>query len=131
MLSYEEFEKVCSGNGIVKLCADKYCIVENAGQFFDLVRKGDILANAIFEEWIEIGIPGMIFFILAWMSILYCATDKGRKTATLLVTLYGLNMLTDCMFGRFDGIALWATFMILILLQSDTQCHQQASGDAQ
>jgi hypothetical protein len=73
----------------------------------------------------------MIFFILAWMSILYCATDKGRKTATLLITLYGLNMLTDCMFGRFDGIALWATFMILILLQSDTQCHQQASGDAQ
>ena len=87
--------------------------------------------NQYLEEWIEIGIPGMIFFILAWMSILYCATDKGRKTATLLVTLYGLNMLTDCMFGRFDGIALWATFMILILLQSDTQCHQQASGDAQ
>ncbi len=50
---YEEFERVCSGNGIVKLCRDKYCIVEHAGQFFDLVRKGDILANAIFEEWIE------------------------------------------------------------------------------
>ena len=50
---YEELERVCSGNGIVKLCRDKYCIVEHAGQFFDLVRKGDILANAIFEEWIE------------------------------------------------------------------------------
>ena len=50
---YEELENVCSGNGIVKLCRDKYCIVEHAGQFFELVKKGDILANAIFEEWIE------------------------------------------------------------------------------
>lgn len=87
--------------------------------------------NQYLEEWIEIGIPGMIFFILAWISILYCATGRSRKTATLLVTLYGLNMLTDCMFGRFDGIAIWATFMILILLQSNTESHQQAAGDTQ
>jgi hypothetical protein len=87
--------------------------------------------NQYLEEWIEIGIPGMIFFILAWTSILYSATYAGRKTAILLTSLYGLNMLTDCMFGRFDGIALWVTVMILILLQSDTQSHQQPTGDTQ
>ena len=50
---YEELEKVCSGNGIVKLCADKYLVVDHAGQFFDLVKDGNALALAIFDEWLE------------------------------------------------------------------------------
>ncbi len=86
--------------------------------------------NQYLEEWIEIGIPGLIFFILSWISILCCATGKGRKTAMLFVTLYSLNMLTDCMFGRFDGIALWCLCMMLIRLQADAQCYQQSARDA-
>ena len=42
----------------------------------------------------------------------------------MLLTLYALNMLTDCMFGRFDGIILWAVWMLLIRLQADTQTNQ-------
>lgn len=87
--------------------------------------------NQYLEEWIEIGIPGMLFFILAWASIPYFTQKRARKSAILLITLYALNMLTDCMFGRFDGIALWCVWMVLIRLQSDTESHQQTTGDAQ
>jgi O-antigen ligase len=87
--------------------------------------------NQYLEEWIEIGIPGMIFFILAWISIPLFYTKRGRKSAVILLTLYALNMLTDCMFGRFDGIILWCMWMVLIRLQSDTESHQQTTRDAQ
>ena len=76
--------------------------------------------NQYLEEWIEIGIPGFIFFILAWISIPFFNSKRGRKSAVILITLYALNMLTDCMFGRFDGIALWCVWMVLIRLQSNS-----------
>lgn len=87
--------------------------------------------NQYIEEWIELGAPGLLFFLLAWFSLPYCTQKRARKSAIMLLTLYALNMLTDCMFGRFDGIALWCVWMVLIRLQSDTQGHQQTTGDTQ
>ena len=87
--------------------------------------------NQYLEEWIELGIPGLLFFLLAWSSIPFFNIKRARKTAMMLVTLYALNMLTDCMFGRFDGIALWCVWMVLIRLQADTQGDQQTTRDAQ
>ena len=87
--------------------------------------------NQYIEEWIELGIPGLLFFVLAWLSLPYCTQKRARKSTVLLVTLYALNMLTDCMFGRFDGIVLWCVWMILIRLQSNTQGHQQTTRDTQ
>ena len=80
--------------------------------------------NQYLTEWMEIGIPGLLFFILAWISIPYCNKKRARKSAMMLLTLYGLNMLTDCMWGMFDGIILWAVWMLLIRLQADTQTDQ-------
>ena len=86
--------------------------------------------NQYIEEWIELGIPGLIFFILAWLSLPFCTKKRARKSANMLLTLYALNMLTDCMFGRFDGIILWTVWMLLIRLQADTQTDQQATRNA-
>ena len=80
--------------------------------------------NQYLTEWMEIGIPGLLFFILAWISIPYCNKKRARKSAMMLLTLYGLNMLTDCMWGMFDGIILWAVWMLFIRLQADTQTDQ-------
>ena len=87
--------------------------------------------NQYLTEWMEIGIIGMIFFILAWISIPYFNTHQARKSAMILLTLYGLNMLTDCMWGTFDGIILWAVWMLLIRLQANTQANQQTSRNTQ
>lgn len=81
------------------------------------------------EELMEIGLPGLLFFLLAWISIPLYASKKGRLTAILFTTLFALNMFTDCMFGRFDGIALWAVGLLFILLQSDPQRDEQTAGD--
>lgn len=86
--------------------------------------------NQYIEEWIELGIPGLIFFILAWLSLPFCTKKRARKSANMLLTLYALNMLTDCMFGRFDGIILWTVWMLLIRLQADAQTDQQATRNA-
>lgn len=87
--------------------------------------------NQYLTEWIEIGIPGLLFFILAWLSIPYCNKKRARKSAMMLFTLYALNMLTDCMWGKFDGIILWGVWMILIRLQADTQTDEQTARNTQ
>ena len=74
--------------------------------------------NQYLEEFMELGYFGLLFFILAWLSVLVCAKDQGRKIAVYFVAVYGLNMFTDCMWGKFDGIALWAVMMLIIYLAS-------------
>ena len=86
----------------------------------DYVKHSYAAHNQYLAEWMEIGIPGLIFFILAWLSLPYFTRKRARKSAMLLLTLYALNMLTDCMWGKFDGIALWCVWMVLIRLQSNT-----------
>ena len=79
--------------------------------------------NQYLEELMEIGIPGLVLFLLAWLSILFCTEGEGKRFAILFVTLFGLNMLTDCMFGKFDGIALWAVGMVYSCsILSKTRC---------
>ena len=51
---FEEFEKIASGNGIVKLCRDNYLIVENAQEFFTLCRAKDPTALNVLDEWKKI-----------------------------------------------------------------------------
>ena len=70
--------------------------------------------NQYLEELMEIGVFGLLFFVLAWLTIPLCAKQGGRLTALLFTVLYMLNMFTDCMFGRFDGIILWAVGLVLI-----------------
>jgi len=80
--------------------------------------------NQYLEELMEIGIPGLILFLFAWMLIPKFAPCRRRKTAVLFTTLFMLNMFTDCMFGKFCGIALWAVGMVLIFLQPDSERYE-------
>ena len=99
--------------------------------FSEYARISYTTHNQYIAEWMEIGIPGLLFFILAWISIPYFNTHRARKSAMMLLTLYGLNMLTDCMWGMFDGIILWAVWMLLIRLQADAQGNQQSARNTQ
>ena len=77
--------------------------------------------NQYLEELIEGGIPGLVLLVLAWLSIPICASAKYRKYAVYFTVLFMINMLTDCMFGKFCGIALWSVGLMLILLQADSE----------
>jgi len=92
-----------------------------AANFSYFVEMHYHVHNQYLEELMELGIPGLLFFLLCWLSVPICASRKGVFTALLFTTIYVLNMLTDCMFGKFCGIALWAVGLMLIYLQSDSQ----------
>ena len=47
----EEFEKIASGNGLVRLAKLNNLTIDNAATFFDLVRKNDEIALNVFNEW--------------------------------------------------------------------------------
>ena len=87
--------------------------------------------NQYLEELMEIGIFGLLLFIAAWLVIPFCAKGLGRQTAVMTTTLFILNMQTDCMFGKFCGIALWAACLIYVLLQSNAERKEQPAGDTQ
>lgn len=87
--------------------------------------------NQYLQELMELGIGGLLFFIIAWLSIPLCAQHEGRRTAILFSTLYGLNMCTDRMFGIYCGVALWSVGLLFILLQSDTHRQQQTTGSTE
>ena len=74
--------------------------------------------NQYLEVLMENGIIGLLLFVLAWLSTCLYSRGRGRITAVLLTTIFCMNMLTDCMFGKFCGIGLWAVGMLLITLQS-------------
>ena len=50
----EEFEKIASGNGIVKLCQDNYLMVDSAPEFFQLCEKKDPHALNVLDDWKDI-----------------------------------------------------------------------------
>ena len=78
--------------------------------------------NQYLEELMDSGIPGLILFLLAWLSIPLFAPKKSRQIAWLFTVLFMLNMCTECMFGRFCGIAIWAVAIVLIyrIIPADT-----------
>ena len=80
--------------------------------------------NQYIEQLIELGLPGLLFFLIMWISIPLCTKGNGRRTAWLFLTLFIFNMFTDCMFGRFCGVALWVVGLVFILLQSNPQRNE-------
>lgn len=90
---------------------------ENNAFFYAIMRYH--CHNQYLEELMELGIGGLVLFLLAWASIPLCASGRGRKTAWLFCIMMLLSMLTESVFAVFCGVALWAVSMIFIRLQSD------------
>lgn len=89
------------------------------------IEHGFHVHNQYLEELIEVGIPGLILFLIAWLAIPFCAPPGVHEMAWSMVVLFMMNMVTDCMFGKFDGIALWLVWILIILLQSYAQRKEQ------
>lgn len=82
---FEEFEKVCSGNGLVKLCSDNYLVVEHAGEFFKLCADGNELAKTILDQWIN-----MVSLYIANLQMEYntdkiCLSGGVMKSSSLFI----------------------------------------------
>lgn len=77
--------------------------------------------NQYIGTFINLGIFGAIFFLLIWL--LYPIWYKGRvrQFATLAVLTIGLNMLTENMLDRIDGVIITCVTLVTIALLSRVQ----------
>jgi O-antigen ligase len=71
--------------------------------------------NQYLEVLMELGIGGLLLFLLAWLSVPFCAGEYSRKPAIVFTLLFLLNMCTERMFGMYDGIALWAVGLLFFI----------------
>ena len=80
--------------------------------------------NQYIGTLINLGIFGAIFFLLIWL--LYPIWYKGRirQFATLAALTIGLNMLTENMLDRIDGVIITCVTLLTIALLSRAQ-HAQ------
>ena len=83
--------------------------------------------NQYLEELLELGLGGLILFVLAWLSIPLCAKKEERTLAVQFTLLFMLNMCTECMFGRFCGIILWAVGMGFVLIANSLSSPSRAA----
>jgi O-antigen ligase len=70
---------------------------------------------------INLGIFAAIFFLLIWLLYPLWYTGKTRKIATLIALILGLNMFTENMLERIDGVIITCCTLLLIALLSRAQ----------
>ena len=83
--------------------------------------------NQYLGELVDLGIFAAMFFLLIWL--LYPIWYKGRvrQFATLVVLILGLNMLTENMLDRIDGVVVTCVSLVTIALLSRAQYAKQIS----
>lgn len=93
------------------------------------IRKSYNSHNQYLTELLELGIFGLLLFCAAWVSLL-CFPQKGkpRQIAAYVASIYMLNMLTDNMFGRFDGLALFAVCILIGMLYERVELPLVSDG---
>jgi glucokinase len=99
-----EFEHLCSGVGLKKLCAMNGLTIADARAFFALVEKKDPLALSVYHDWITL--------LADWLKMVYGAFQPE------VFTLTGGVMKSSAIF--FDE-----------LRQAAAPCHLEACGCGQ
>jgi O-antigen ligase len=80
--------------------------------------------NQYLAVFINLGIFAVILFIFIWLFYPLWYQGKLRQTAALISLTFGLNMLTENMFDRVDGIIIASFTMLSIVLISRVQ-HEE------
>lgn len=76
--------------------------------------------NQYLQELRELGVFGLMLFLLAWVSIPLCAPTEQKHIAILFIALFACNMLTECVFSKYCSVALWSAGLIFVLLLPDS-----------
>lgn len=79
----------------------------------------------------ELGIMAMILFIAYWIYLPLCYPKKTRQRdfALYLALIFGLNMLTDCLFSSMEGVVYICALLLLtgILPNAKKECESVSS----
>ena len=88
----------------------------NAPQLYRDRKYND--QNQYLEETIELGIPGLYLLLSALVSLWFVSLPRTRIYATYFLILIMLNLLTESMLGRTDGIITIALFSLLFVVMN-------------
>lgn len=77
--------------------------------------------NQYLGTFINLGIFGAIFFLLIWLLYPIWYNGRVRQFATLAMLTIGLNMLTENMLDRIDGVIITCVTLVTIALLSRAQ----------
>ena len=77
--------------------------------------------NQYIGTLINLGIFGAIFFLLIWLLFPLWYKGRVRQFATLVALTIGLNMLTENMLDRIDGVIITCVTLVTIALLSRDQ----------
>ena len=80
--------------------------------------------NQYLAVFINLGIFAVILFIFIWLFYPLWYQSRLRQTAALISLTFGLNMLSENMFDRVDGIIIASLTMLSIVLISRVQ-HEE------
>lgn len=114
-----------AGNS-TKFLTEKY-IQDNYGIHF-LDRKY-ATHNQYFSFWMELGIISAILLMLTFILYFIFYTKRARIFAIFFSLIYGVNMMTEGMLGRIDGIIIFSLFALIIvwIQNEDDRCKLQQS----
>lgn len=80
----------------------------------------------------ELGIVAMLLFIAYWIYLPFCYPKKTRQRtfALCLAWLFGLNMLTDCLFSSIAGVVYICSLLVFLLTipSSISECHYPSAN---
>ena len=99
-----------------------YLTSQYAEQQWDAFQRRQFNAhNQYLGTLINLGIFAAIFFLLLWLLYPVWYTARVRQFATLFALTVGLNMLTENMLDRIDGVIVTCASMLVIALLSRAQ----------
>ena len=105
---YFEYEALASGTGLVKLCEYYGLKVNNAGEFFGLVKQYDENAIRVYKDWLSILSDFIDMVQSSYMPDVICFTGGVMKAKDIffedLCTLNPYANMRECHFSEGAGI---------------------------
>jgi O-antigen ligase len=112
-------------HGVGVGCNSEYLTPVYDSLHWDKFKKRQFNAhNQYLGILINLGIFAALFFLLTWLLLPIWHKGRVRQFATLIALTIGLNMLTENMLDRIDGVIVTSVSMLVIALLSRVQLEK-------
>jgi hypothetical protein len=112
-------------HGVGVGCNSEYLTPVYDSLHWDKFKKRQFNAhNQYLGILINLGIFATLFFFLTWLLLPIWHKGRVRQFATLIALTIGLNMLTENMLDRIDGVIVTSVSMLVIALLSRVQLEK-------
>lgn len=109
-------------NNVTKRLTEKY----RQADFMEGVAESYGPHNEYLNTWLQLGLGGVILFLILLCSLPFCAAPKKKQFALLFMLVMAAVFLTESMLDRYNGSLTFA-FFIALLAKRDGTCVREFS----